>query len=106
MSDGTWKTSEKKIARRVFDAALQSELAEIMAKFKLRAASIKDPDDMWEIQTYLAHAQREIDNKYDFRYSQLEIVFGRLLREGRIEDQDLSGLSEEKLSNIRRIAGV
>jgi len=106
MSDGTWKTSEKKIARRVFDAALQSELAEIMAKFKLRAASIKDPDDMWEIQTYLAHAQREIDNKYDFRYSQLEIVFGRLLREERIEDQDLSGLSEEKLSNIRRIAGV
>ena len=106
MSDGTWKTSEKKIARRVFDAALQSELAEIMARFKLRAASIKEPDDMWEIQTYLAHAQREIDNKYDFRYSQLEIVFGRLLREGRIEDQDLSGLSEEKLSNIRRIAGV
>ena len=41
MSDGTWKTSEKKIARRVFDAALQSELAEIMARFKLRAASIK-----------------------------------------------------------------
>jgi len=106
MSDGTWKTSEKKIARRVFDAALQSELAEIMARFKLRAASIKEPDDMWEIQTYLAHAQREIDNKYDFRYSQLEIVFGRLLREERIEDQDLSGLSEEKLSNIRRIAGV
>ena len=106
MSDGTWKTSEKKIARRVFDAALQSELAEIMARFKLRAASIKEPDDMWEIQTYLAHAQREIDNKYDFRYSQLEIVFGRLLREGRIEDQDLSGLSEEILSNIRRIAGV
>ena len=106
MSDGTWKTSEKKIARRVFDAALQSELAEIMARFKLRAASIKEPDDMWEIQTYLAHAQREIDNKYDFRYSQLEIVFGRLLREERIEDQDLSGFSEEKLSNIRRIAGV
>ena len=106
MSDGTWKTSEKKIARRVFDAALQSELAEIMARFKLRAASIKEPDDLWEIQTYLARAQREIDNKYDFRYSQLEIVFGRLLREERIEDQDLSGLSEEKLSNIRRIAGV
>ena len=106
MSDSTWKTSEKKIARRVFDAALQSELAEIMAKFKSRAASAKEPDDMWQIQTYLAHAQREIDNKYDFRYSQLEIVFGRLLREKRIEEQDLNGFSEDKLLNIRRIAGI
>lgn len=106
MPEGTWRISEKKIARRVFEAALQSELAEIMARFKSRAASAKEPDDMWQIQAYLARAQREIDSKYDFRYSKLEVVFGRLLREGRIEEQDLNGLSEDKLSNIRRIAGV
>lgn len=34
---------------------------------------------MWAIQAYLAHAQRPIDNKYDYRYPQLEFVFGRLL---------------------------
>lgn len=106
MSRETWKDSEKKIARRVFEAALQSELAEIMAKFKARAASAKEPENMWEIQTYLAHAQREIENKYDYRYSQLEIVFGRLLREKRIEEQDLNGLAEEKLTTIRHIAGL
>lgn len=106
MSLETWKDSEKKIARRTFEAALQSELAEIMAKFKARAANVKEPEDMWEIQTYLARAQREIENKYDYRYSQLELVFGRLLREKRIVEQDLNGLGEEKLTTIRRIAGL
>ncbi len=106
MSREIWKDSEKKIARRVFEATLQSELAEIMAKFKSRAASAKDPDDMWEIQTYLADTQRKIESKYDYRYSQLEFVFGRLLREKRISEQDMNGLAEEKLAAIRHIAGL
>lgn len=102
----TWKESEKKIARRVFDAALQSELAEIMAKLKVGAANAEEPEDMWKIQAYLARAQREIDGKYDYRYLQLELVFGRLLREKRIEEHDLNGLADEKLANIWRIAGL
>lgn len=106
MSLETWKDTEKKIARRVFDKALQSELAEVMAKFKARAANAEVPEDMWDIQAYLARAQREIDNKYDYRYSQLEFVFGRLLREKRIAEQDLDGLTEEKLEVIRHIAGL
>lgn len=106
MSHETWKDSEKKTARRTFEAALQSELVEIMAEFKARAANAKEPEDMWKIQTYLAHAQREIESKYDYRYSQLEFVLGRLLREKRICEQDLSGLAEEKLTIIRHIAGL
>jgi hypothetical protein len=106
MSEGNWKAAEKKLARRVFESALQTELAEVMAKFKELAANAEIPDDMWAIQDYLARAQREIDRKYDFRYSQLEVVFGLLMREKRIEEQDLNGLGEEKLSTIRRIAGA
>jgi len=36
MPDMPWSATEKKIARRVFDAALQSELADIMVDFKMR----------------------------------------------------------------------
>jgi hypothetical protein len=104
MQEAKWSESEKKIARRVFDAALERELIEVMVEFKARAASAKEPQDMWAVQEYLAHMQREIDSKYDYRYSQLDLVFGRLLREGRVVEQDLSGLSEEKLAYIRRIA--
>jgi hypothetical protein len=66
-----------------------------MAEFKRRAARTINPEDMWAIQGYLAHAQRQIDTKYDYRYSQLVFVFGRLLRENRISLQDLHGLAAE-----------
>jgi hypothetical protein len=106
MFDTTWTESEKKIARRVFEAALQRELAEVIAEFKARAARATTPEDMWAVQEYLARMQREIDAKYDYRYSQLHVVFGRLLREKRIEDEELKGLAEEKLDFIRRVASL
>ena len=84
MYDLKWSESEKKLARRVFEAALTAELAEIMAEFKARAATAAEPDDMWSIQEHLQHKRREIDEKYDYRYSQLPLVFGQLLREGRM----------------------
>lgn len=42
-------------------------------------------------------------HSYDYRYSQLIFVFVGLLREGRINEEQLHGLSEEKLSYIERI---
>lgn len=101
-----WSESEKKVARRVFETALAAELAEVMAEFKARAAAAAEPDDLWSIQEHLHRTRREIDEKYDYRYSQLIIVFGRLLREGRIQEAQLVELSEDKLSYIRRIASL
>lgn len=106
MHGTTWTASEKKIARRVFEAALQRELADVMAEFKASAANAKTPEDMWVVQEYLAHTQREIDSKYDYRYSQLNLVFGRLLREKRIEENELKGLAEEKIAYIRHVASL
>lgn len=101
-----WTDAEKKIARRVFESALHRELAEVMVEFKSRAESAKEPDDMWAVEEYLAQARRYIDGKYDYRYSQLNLVFGKLLREKRIEARELNGLAEEKLAYIRRVASL
>jgi triphosphoribosyl-dephospho-CoA synthetase len=106
MYDLKWSESEKKVARRVFDAAVAAELSEVMADFKARAAAASEPDDMWSTQEFLYRKRREIDEKYDYRYSQLLLVFGRLLREGRIHEAQLSDLAEEKLSYIRHIVSL
>ena len=103
MPGTNWTDSEKKIARRAFEAALHRELTSIMAEFKEMAAKADRPEDMWAVQEYLAGKRREIDGKYDYRYSQLDLVFGRLLRERWIQEQELNGLSEDKLAYIRRI---
>jgi hypothetical protein len=104
--DIKWSVSEKELARCLFEAALAEELAEVMAEFKAKAAAVALPEDMWSIQEYLFRKRREVEEKYDYRYSQLLLVFGRLVREGRVREAQLAGLSEEKLSFIRRIASL
>ena len=96
-----WSSSEKKIARKAYDAALEAALADVMAEFKRRANAAATPSDMWEIEDYLNQQRRAIEDKFDYRYSQLPFVFARLIRDGRLKESHLAGLSEEKLEIIR-----
>jgi hypothetical protein len=59
---------------------------------------------LWEIHDYLTVKRKEIDQKYDYRYSVLLSVFARLMCEGWIREKDLEGLSGDKLKEIRRIS--
>ncbi len=104
MHDHKWTDREKKIARRVFEAAVAEELVSTIADFKVRAAAVTEPAEMWALEQYLRERRSDIDGKYDYRYSQLVRVFGRLLEEGRITEEQLAGLSEEKLEAMRRYA--
>jgi len=104
--DLKWTESEKRIARGAFEAALRAELAEALAEFKTRAAAAGAPHDMWLIAEDVQSKRHEIDQKYDYRYSQLVLVFGRLVREGRVQEAQLAGLTEEKLAEIRHIASL
>lgn len=106
MQEQSWAQAEKKTARRVFDAALQAELSELLLAFRQRAAAATTPDDMWAIAESLLDQRRDIERKYDFRYSQLLVVFGRLIKEKRVRSEDLRDFSDDKLSVIQRIASL
>jgi hypothetical protein len=56
------------------------------------------------LERYLTQRRKDIDRKYDFRASRLTQVFGRLLYEGRLKEQELRGLEEDKLKSICSIA--
>ena len=100
----TWSKSEKAIARKVFDAALNRELHEVMQEAKGKANQINDPADVWDLEHYLTERRKEINRKYDYRYSELTHVFGRLLYEGRVSEVELGGLQDDKLRRIRSLA--
>jgi hypothetical protein len=99
--DMKWSGSEKKVARRAFDAALDSALGKIMVEFKRRAAAATSPSEMWDVEDYLRARRREINEVFDYRYSQLLLVFPLLIREGHMDESLLDGLSEEKRELIR-----
>ncbi len=50
-----------------------------------------------------AHKRNEIDEKYDYRYSVLILVFARLIKDGWLSFEDLEGLAEEKIAQIGSI---
>jgi len=99
-----WSRSEKTVARTAFDAALKRELQEVMQEAKRIANQINEPADLWDLEHHLTQRRKEIDRKYEYKYSQLTHVFGRLLHEQRLREEDLLGLQEDKLKLIRSFA--
>jgi len=99
-----WSRSEKTVARAAFDAALKRELQEVMQEAKQMANQMNEPADLWDLEHHLTQRRKEIDRKYEYKYSQLTHVFGRLLHEQRLREEDVLGLQEDKLKLIRSFA--
>ncbi len=104
MSFDKWSHGEKKIARRAYDAALQREFAALINRTKEMAAQLATSADAWDLHHFLSHQLRDIERKYDYRYSQLVSVFGCLLRGKWLDEKDLDGLAADKIDAIRHIA--
>jgi hypothetical protein len=68
------------------------------------ANQIQQSSELWDLEHYLTQRRKEIDRKYDFRGSRLTDVLGRLLYEGRLAEEELRGLREDKLKAIRSFA--
>ena len=100
----TWSKLEKTVARKAFDAALGRELHEVIQRTKEMANGIQQSSDLWDLEKYLTQNRKEIDRKYTYQHSELTRVFGRLLHERRVSEEELRGLREDKLASIRSVA--
>jgi hypothetical protein len=47
---------------------------------------------------------KEIEYKYDYRYSALILLFARLLKEGWLQESDLDGIEDDKIEKIKYLA--
>ena len=97
-----WSNAKKKVARRAFDAALEKALAAALADFKVRAAAVSTVSEMWTIGEDLHRKRPEIDQLFDYRYSQLTRVFAGLIHLSLMNDAALAGLADEKQADIHR----
>jgi Photoprotection regulator fluorescence recovery protein len=104
MRELKWSSTERAIARRCFDRALQRELNEAIQSTKEMAAKIRHASELWELEHHLTQLRKEIDRKYEYKYSTLILVFADLIQDGDLDLEDLRGLSEEKLRYIRQHA--
>jgi hypothetical protein len=102
--DLRWSAAEKKVARQSFDRALHREFGAVIHETQRRAAAIKQPSNLWDLEDYLRERRKDIDARYDYRYSVLLFVFADLISTGRLREEELHGLSEDKLDHIRALA--
>jgi tetratricopeptide (TPR) repeat protein len=68
------------------------------------AAKIRQASELWELKHHLTQLGKEIDRKYEHKYSTIVLSFADLVREGRLAAEDLRGLSEDELGSIRQHA--
>ena len=102
--DIEWTKTEKSVARRTFDSAYRRECEVITKRLSDMIGDIASPEDIWHLHDFLSEKRTEIDEKYDYRYSVLIFVFARLVKEGWLEESDLNGLHEDKVSKIIALA--
>jgi hypothetical protein len=101
MHELRWSRAEKAAAQRAFDIALERELTAVLQEAKERAAQIQEPSELWELESWLTQRRRQIDCRYDYRYSVLPLVFASLIRDGRLCEEDLAGIGRDKLDCVR-----
>jgi photoprotection regulator FRP-like protein len=104
--DVKWSPAEKAVARKAFDLALKRELEAVIIEAKKRAGNVQQPSDLWELERYLTERRIQIDRQYEYKYSVLILLFGNLIQQGRLSEQELQGLNQDKLDAIRRYADL
>ncbi|MEA3433537.1 MAG: hypothetical protein U9R13_03055 [Campylobacterota bacterium] len=96
-----WTKSQKVHARKLFDLALEREYDTLIAE--INKSEIKTRDDVWELYEMLGKKRKELNGKYDYRYSQLIFVFAQLVRGGYLTLEELEPIGEEKLNQIEKM---
>src|SRR5450631_1377638 len=104
MRELKWSSTERVVARRCYERILQQELDAAIQSTKERAAKISQASELWELERHLTRLGKEIDRKYQYKYSTLVLFFADCVREGRLDLEDLRGLADDKLSYIRQHA--
>lgn len=104
MIEENWSRKEKTVAKRAFEDAYEKECQDLIQQLQKKANEAKAPADLWRLHDFLRKRIKEIENKYDYRYSMLILVFARLMKEGWITVNEIEGLSEAKIAKIRYLA--
>ncbi len=97
----TWTATEKKTARRAFDKAFERHCTTITAEARRMLENVTTPSDIWRVQEYLSEHRKTVDRIYQYKYSDLLLVFSRLMRDGWLTEADLAGLQQEKIARIK-----
>ncbi len=101
---GVWTEAEQALARQALAIARQRETETILAVVRERAAVVNNLEDLWQISDFLNARRFDLDGKYAFDCETLIFGFARLVKEGWLAPEELSGLARDKVARIRSLS--
>ena len=102
--DKQWSPSEKNAARQIFDLAVANAHKEILKRHSNKL--IRTADALWKYELEIREWRREVQSTLQFTYSSLPVCFGLCLRKGWLTESNLSGLSVQRIEQIKTIAAL
>ncbi len=99
-----WTKKEKTIARKAFDLALARRNQQLVEY--VNTTPVQSIADVWALLDTLQAAAKDIDRVFDYRYSQLDLIFPRLIHDGLLSMEELDGFSAERLESYQRLQGL
>jgi len=94
-----WSKKDKEIAKKAFNNAYNRECMSLINE--VNGSNIQNPEQLWNLCDRLCNRRKEIEEKYDYRYSVLIFVFARLIKDGYLNYEELSGISREIIEKIK-----
>ena len=104
VSKNKFSEIEENIAKQALQTAHQREVSALISQVRDRANTITELEDLWYLHDLLSTKRYEIDGKYVYNCSTLVFDFARLVQEGWLNLDDLSGFPAAMLSKISVLA--
>ncbi|OUC12390.1 MAG: hypothetical protein B0A82_22745 [Alkalinema sp. CACIAM 70d] len=100
----SWAPTEKTIAKAALDCAYERETAALLQEVQDRAKNVLCLDDLWQLHDFLSARRHDIEGKYEEDCSSLLFGLARLVKEGWLTGEELTGLSPDKRSKVSALA--
>jgi hypothetical protein len=99
-------SQESAIAKVALKNAYQRETSRILELVREQASEVAHIDDLWHLNDFLSARRFDLDGKYDDRDEEILFVLAKLVKEGWVTFEDLSGFEEANLTKVKALARI
>jgi hypothetical protein len=99
-----WSIEEQQIAKEALIKAYSRETSALINEIRQKASLINQINDLWSLHDYLSTKRYDIDGKYDERDLTPIFSLAKLIKEGWLYPEDLTGLTSDKKAKISALA--
>ena len=97
-----WTKAEKELARELFQTIRKREFEKLTLDIQNKSSIIENENDIWNLREFLNEKEKEMDSKYDFRYSVLIDQFIFFINDSLLSLDEISSFSKEKKDKITK----